>query len=234
MKNLRIGISNPDEMEEIKKEINKEGWDDSVAVLIGKKEEMPALLEQLESGGRTVKLETYIRLHKEIALPFEEVLEEDLKKAMEGHKGEFYLSECDNLSNCTDPDDTSWSVDLRYFDKANNLACIRIATELIAELKEDFKTMKFSELPKIPEVQIGASEVDKENRMEIIRKREELKESRKRTVEDRFKEWLIKIGFAGELKYGEEFWKKMKKARFNYLTRMEKKNAERKKEEFDF
>ncbi len=71
---------------EIKKEINEEGFDENAAVLIGKKEEMPQLLEKLEKEGRAENLATFIKMHKEIALPKEEIssgLKEKLNPRME-------------------------------------------------------------------------------------------------------------------------------------------------------
>lgn len=66
---------------EIKKQINKEGFEENVAVLIGKKEEMPQLQELLETEGRAADLGSYIKMHKEIALPKEYVGVEGIEKS---------------------------------------------------------------------------------------------------------------------------------------------------------
>lgn len=54
-------------------EINREGFEGDNAVLFGKKEDMPRLLNQLEQEGKADDLETYIRMHKEIRLPKNEI-----------------------------------------------------------------------------------------------------------------------------------------------------------------
>jgi len=53
------------------------------------KEQMPELLEKLESEGKTADLGTYIRLHKNIILPSSEVIDQDTKKDLSDNKGSF-------------------------------------------------------------------------------------------------------------------------------------------------
>ncbi len=62
---------------EVKKQINEEGFEGDkeggAAVIIGKKEEMPQLEKKLETEGNAPDVASYIRIHKEIALPKEEM-----------------------------------------------------------------------------------------------------------------------------------------------------------------
>lgn len=113
----------------IKEEINKEGWEktgdkDEWAVLIGKKEEMPQLLEKLETEGKTADLETYIKLHKEIILPSSEIKDEELKKDILDNKGIYW--QYGNLYN---------GIIVKYFDKDGNYAEVNIRRDDIASLK---------------------------------------------------------------------------------------------------
>jgi hypothetical protein len=107
---------------EIKKEIIEEGFEDNTfAVLIGKEEEMPQLLEKLEKEGRAENLGSYIKMHKEIALPKEEINLE-LKKVI--NVGLAWFRGIIGKAN------------LRFVDKEGNIAEVRIITEKIASLKE--------------------------------------------------------------------------------------------------
>ncbi len=55
-------------------QINREGWEGNAAVLVGKEgEEMKNLRERLETGGECADAATYVRLHKEIAVPADDV-----------------------------------------------------------------------------------------------------------------------------------------------------------------
>lgn len=105
----------------IKEEINKEGWEktddrDEQAILIGKKEEMSQLLEKLEAEGKTADLGTYIKLHKEIVLPKEEItprLKEKIKSGLVFYRGDV----------------------LMYVDKDGNIANVEIRSEKISSLR---------------------------------------------------------------------------------------------------
>jgi len=100
----------------IKEEINKEGWENNAAVLVGKKEEMPQLLEKLEKEGRAANLGTYIKMHKEIALPKEEItprLKEKIKSGLVFYRGDV----------------------LMYVDKDGNIANVEIRSEKISSLR---------------------------------------------------------------------------------------------------
>ncbi len=106
----------------LKKEINEEGWEkedeeSGAAVIIGKKEEMPQLLEKLEKEGRAKNLGSYIKMHKEIALPKEEMSEE-LKEKIK--RGLTFLSYGGNF--------------IRYVDKDGNIADVEIDAEKISSI----------------------------------------------------------------------------------------------------
>ena len=112
----------------IKKEINEERFEGEAAVLIGKKEEMPELLEKLESEGKTGDLETYIKLHKEIILPSNEITDKELKGEVLNNKGKFLFSRSYNEGEY-------FSYFLKYIDRDGNIADVNILAENIAELK---------------------------------------------------------------------------------------------------
>lgn len=102
----------------IKEDINKEGFDDDGgAVLIGKKEEMPQLLERLEKEGRAEDVGSYTKMHKQIVLPKERVtpeIKERIKPGMVFMSGDsFFL----------------------YVDKDGNIARVDINPDRIASLK---------------------------------------------------------------------------------------------------
>lgn len=113
---------------EVKKEINKEGFEGNAAVIIGKKEELPNLKEKLETEGRVENLATYIRLNKQIFLPIDspEAKSLDVEK-MKSAKGESYLSH-----GC-----------LEYIDKDGNFCKVIIIQDAIAEIaKDNFSDIK--------------------------------------------------------------------------------------------
>lgn len=112
----------------IKEEINKEGWEEDAAVLIGKKEEMAELLEKLESEGKTADLGTYLKLHKEIILPHEEILDEKLREEIKNNKGNFLLS--------TGSTPERYSYCLRYIDKDGDASDVNILAKKITELSK--------------------------------------------------------------------------------------------------
>jgi len=100
----------------IKKEINEEGFEENAAVLIGKKEEMPQLLERLENEGRAENLGTYIKMHKEIMLPKEEMSQE-LREKIKSGSVLFYEGSV-----------------IRYVDKDGNIARVEIDEKKISSI----------------------------------------------------------------------------------------------------
>jgi len=89
MENLEKEFVDP----KIKKEINEDGFEGSAAVFIGKKEEIPQLMERLEKEGMADDLGTYIRMHKEIKLPKEEIPPEFLNTLINNKGSLWYVSE---------------------------------------------------------------------------------------------------------------------------------------------
>lgn len=99
--------------EDVKGAINEEGWEsDGAAVLIGKESEMPRLREKLEKEGRAVDVASYIRMHKEIAVPADEVE----KIAADALKPGMYF-----IDMATVPERT-----LYYIDSEKNIARVRV------------------------------------------------------------------------------------------------------------
>jgi len=94
---------------EIKKEINKEGWDGQAAVLIGSREELDQEREKLLSEGQCENVGTYLKMHKIISVPAERVPEE-LKK----EKGICWIYDGSNL------------IIIKYIDSQGNIAEVKI------------------------------------------------------------------------------------------------------------
>ena len=77
-----MGQEQPDsEFEQAKADINKEGWEENAAVIIGTKEERENLRERLEKGEMVADLGTYIKMNKQFFLSLEDPeMSGDLKK----------------------------------------------------------------------------------------------------------------------------------------------------------
>ena len=111
-----------------KKAINNEGFEGQAAILVGRKEEMPNLVERLEKEGRAADLETYIRMHKEIIVPSDE------RKSLRGRmihqyeKGMAYLY----TSEFHDPDGCQ---KVTFIDSNNNLAQVLVDTRKIESFR---------------------------------------------------------------------------------------------------
>ncbi len=109
-----------EDLSKIKKEINKEGFEENAAVLIGKKEEMPELKEKLANKGVEQGVAEFIRNHKEIIVPQEEIkLEEKLKKQLTPGLG-FLSGHQEEI--------------LTYIDKNENIARAELDLNKISEL----------------------------------------------------------------------------------------------------
>ncbi len=194
----------PEDISKIKKQIHEEGFEENAAVLIGKKEEMPELLEKLEKEGRAENLGSYIKMHKEISLPFDEISDENLKKELKENKSNFVLMFTVKSKG-----------ELLYIDKNSNIARVNLDIDKIADIDKKNKNEKLTG-PLITE--------------KIVRNE------------------LTKIGFSDSLLYNEvkenqekekqklnlEIWGKVKKEIAAHKKRLEEKELERKKEEFDF
>jgi hypothetical protein len=144
------------EISRIKKEINEEGFESDspeliekgAGLAIGTKEEVEQIRKRLESEGRTEDLETYIRLHKEIAVPKDfaaPYLERyDFKKGeMELYdKGEFYFVDSDgNIAKV--------KVDLNLIDSAKGKVKIEKEGERFSNRRSDASYFIEGELRKI-------------------------------------------------------------------------------------
>lgn len=113
-----------------KEDINKEGFEGQAAILIGKKEEMPNLVERLEKEGRAADLETYIRMHKQIIVPANE--RESIQKRMGEYNEKgmafFYHPSEHDPSGCQS---------VTFIDSDNNLARVLIDTEKVEIVSSD-------------------------------------------------------------------------------------------------
>ena len=118
---------------EIKKEINKEGFEGDAAVLIRKEEEGRKPRERLYAEGKAENLETYIKMHKEIVLPISAryssegttVVSEQLEKNLLQNKGLVYFG--------------GDGLDIYYIDKDGNVAKVVIDPTKISSLNEAFR-----------------------------------------------------------------------------------------------
>lgn len=111
-------MKNP-EFEIVKKEINSEGFEGDTeggaSVFVGSKEEVQKMEERAETEGKAVDVATYIKLHKEIALPKERMTRQVHDIIDKHEKGWGWLKIVDK---------NRW--DFAYVDKEGNLARVLI------------------------------------------------------------------------------------------------------------
>jgi len=155
---------------ELKRKINKEGFEGDAAVLVGKEEEMEILRERLESKGNTKDLATYIRLHKEILVPSQE-FNNDEKEWIEEYfnPGSYFI-----IQN-----------KICFLDSGGNLATVAINPDKIDDyekigwnseiIKEDLKKLGFEEEINLYNHTAKAEERYKE-KLEALAKKETQKE----------------------------------------------------------
>ena len=113
---------NPD-FEQAKADINKEGWEENAAVIIGTPEERAILRERLEKGEMAADLGTYIRMNKQLWVQQEDPeMSEDLKKRLEDMKGKY---------------ESSFGLlkDFYYVDGDGNIAKVNMDTSRISAYK---------------------------------------------------------------------------------------------------
>ena len=119
-----MGQEQPDsEFEQAKADINKEGWEENAAVIIGTKEERENLRERLEKGEMVADLGTYIKMNKQFFLSLEDPeMSGDLKKKLEGMKGKY---------------DSSFGLlnDFYYVDRDGNVAKVKLDASKISAYK---------------------------------------------------------------------------------------------------
>ena|SRR3989344_4690774 len=157
---------------ELKRKINKEGFEGDAAVLVGKEEEMENLRERLETGGNTKDLATFIRLHKEILVPSQEFNnDDDDKKWLDTHynPGSYFI-----IQN-----------KMCFLDSGGNLAAVAINPDKIDDykkigwnseiIKEDLKKLGFEEEINLYNHTAKAEERYKE-KLEALAKKETQKE----------------------------------------------------------
>lgn len=129
----------------IKKEINQEGFEENAAVLVGTKEEVERLRERMETDGYAKDLATYIRLHKEILVPAEEITEKWLKDSLKPSYFSYYY---DNENG-----------DLQYIDKQGNLVQVIIEQDKIDDLREKDESIMYSIPEKLKELGFSKEEL---------------------------------------------------------------------------
>src|SRR3989344_532177 len=110
-----------------KEKINKEGWEENAAVLVGKEHEMEGLLKKLEAGDHIADLGTYIRIHKEVVLsPDEPEITSEITKAMSARRGECIILDFEGTvttASATDQMQKKSSVySLYYINRGGNVA----------------------------------------------------------------------------------------------------------------
>jgi len=217
----------------LKEEINKEGWEGDkeggAAVFVGTKEEMEKSRERMENEGRTEDLGTYIRLHKEIILPFNEITDEDLKKTIEANKGHFNKSRLDPF---IDIEEIPYEEGVERQNKHEDIT-IAMAS------RRAFKSVK----------KLGLEYIDNEGNIAIVKidphKIEELEkiaDTHDRTLQELVAERLDKMGFLSKGGFEDRFrgaitfwdWNKLNDALVGYKYKLEKEAKEKEKKEFDF
>jgi hypothetical protein len=115
----------------LKDEINSEGFDceDEIsgsALLIGTREEMPGLKERLYSNGNAIDLRSYIKMHKKIVLPYEEMASINTPNCViNSGRGAIWNKDHEGTFN--------------YVDSEGNIAEFKIELEKIASFWEILK-----------------------------------------------------------------------------------------------
>ena len=196
----------------IKKEINEEGFEGDAAVLIGKNEEMSQLLEKLEKEGRAENLGSYIKMHKEIALPLSEA-DDELKEKLLKNIGSFTLYSGEPKEDITE--------ELHYIDIDGNVARVDIAVKNVASLRDTKEQIKekygFGNSEKLEVVAYHMYNATVEKLGEIG-----------------FSYWLNEKDQAIKTSLSQMWLIKIKGAIKAYEKKLEKERGEKKKEEFDF
>jgi len=148
----------------IKEEINKEGFEaedeeSGSAVLIGKEEEMPRLLDKLEKESRAKNLGAYIRMHKVIAVPKNEIPTEHKELLGSLNAGIAYVSEW-----------RSGGLIIRYIDRDHNIATVELDPQHTGFLAEkDVRYAKDEVKSKLRELGFTITEDrDTQNIMAIV------------------------------------------------------------------
>ena len=130
-----MAIENP------KEDINKEGWEENAAIIIGSEEERAQVRERLEKGEIVADLGTYIRLHKQVPLSLEDPeVNEDLKEKLQTMKGECWGSSwyidisqiVDNING------EGYKGEMFYVDQKGSIANVKIDS-LQIKAYEDLK-----------------------------------------------------------------------------------------------
>lgn len=118
---------------EVKKNLNKEGWEENAAVLFGEKEtgELNQLYEQLESEGKATDLGGYIKMHKEIALPKGELSD----KEAQDYKGLVWIFDVKTDLMNKDHNEIA-QILCRYVDKDGAIAEVDINTDKVSSVEK--------------------------------------------------------------------------------------------------
>ncbi|MDP2946559.1 MAG: hypothetical protein Q8N88_00450 [Nanoarchaeota archaeon] len=195
----------------LKEEINKEGWEGDkeggAAVFVGTKEEMEKAREIMEKEGRTEDLASYIRLHKEIALPYNEIVDEELKKAMVANKGH-YASWPGYYSSGFKNEEVEHK--LEYIDLEGNIARVNIKTNEIADIEKIVEQRR-----KVRTFSLG---------YEVLQA----------LISEKLSSLGFLLG--AKLDENIDLWdsQKFRKAKEDYKKKLEQEVKEKKKHEFDF
>lgn len=126
-------------MENPKEDINREGWEEDVAVIIGSKEELPQLLEHLEKEGKAKDLGTYILMHKEVLLSQEdpEMGDHVIRGAIAKAKGLVWEDITVHATSRVKNERKTYYVGglINFVDKDGNLARVRVDSQKISDYK---------------------------------------------------------------------------------------------------
>lgn len=131
-----MAIENP------KEEINKEGWEENAAVIIGSKEELPQLLERLErleNEGKTKDLSTYIRMHKEVLVSKKdpEIGDSVMRGALLREKGLIWDYIVVYHTGRVEKENAYYlGGRINFIDSEGNLATIKVDSQKISDYKD--------------------------------------------------------------------------------------------------
>lgn len=109
---------------EVKEKLAEEGFEDNAAVIVGKKEEAERQREIIEKEGKAENLGTYIKMHKEIAIPHDILTVFKQDQTFVSGEYDYYYSEFRPGG------------ELYFVDSDLNLARVKIDFEKINELNK--------------------------------------------------------------------------------------------------
>lgn len=198
--------------------------------------------DKREKEGNVADLGSYIKLHKEIALPYNEIIDEELKSKLLLKKSHYVISRM-KLKN-------EISNSIRYITKNGDYAIVNIDTKKIDSLKNiikednkpwmDVNVLMEEELEELGFLKSGELIDDKVNEELFKEKQKDYSNMSNRSLVKTGEHWdgSKKSIYISEERWQndeeKQFFSKIHEKQYLYERKLEKEMAEKKKEEFDF